>query len=157
MVILFPSVFGRTCSAYTGSHGEMDCKQLSTFNISQWTTCVRVEYVPIVTMGKYVCDNTTANYCNYHCMSEDHDILESTVYDDCSCSSSDGNINYNLPTQCYTPSGTECSWYNDCFHRKFDCNDTHIGDALEFATTFCNVYSKNFDFFQTMVNNGLMK
>ena len=49
-----------------------------------------------------------------------------------------------LPSECYSPSGTNCGWYENCLERKYQCRGTEDDYAMEFATKFCNLYNENF-------------
>ncbi|VDH90907.1 Hypothetical predicted protein [Mytilus galloprovincialis] len=103
------------------------------------------------TNGMFYCSDRTKTYCVFQCMFEQHDISYGTVYDDCKCNISQEytESNLTLPSQCYSPSGTDCSWYQHCLERKYQCNGTENNFAVKFATKFCNLYSRsNQDFSQ---------
>ncbi|XP_076088966.1 uncharacterized protein LOC143059366 [Mytilus galloprovincialis] len=146
IVIFLPVVLGGICSIYTGPHGKMECyESTSSYSKYQWGTCLLNEYIKTISHGRLSCSDSTATYCYYQCMIEVYSISTGVVYDDCVCSSGEeyNSTELSLPSQCYIPSGTDCSWYNDCFKKKFSCNDTHIEYALKFDTAFCNMYSLN--------------
>ncbi|XP_052079403.1 adhesion G protein-coupled receptor B1-like isoform X2 [Mytilus californianus] len=149
IVIFLPDVFGGICSIYTGPHGKMECyESTSSYSKYQWGTCLLNEYIKTISKGRLSCSDSTATYCYYQCMIEVYSISSGAVYDDCACSSGEEytDSELSLPSRCYIPSGTDCSWYKDCFKRQFSCNDTHIEYALEFDTAFCNLYSLNESF-----------
>ena len=59
------------------------------------------------------------------------------------------SIGSSISPQCYTPSGTDCSWYADCLEAKFPCRGTGAGYAIEYGTKFCKLYNRNMDMFSS--------
>ena len=82
-------------------------------------------------------------------MIELHDVELGSVYDNCKCENGQDYTEYNLtlPARWYSPLGVDCSWYRDCLERKSKCNGTKDDYAMAFATTFCNLYSQNYQDF----------
>lgn len=150
-ILFLPCVVGM-CDPKTGPSGTAECIQSFPFNNEyQWGTCITDDYLQKITNGMLNCMDRTTTYCVFQCMFEQHDISYGAVYDDCKCNNSQEytESNLTLPSQCYSPSGTDCSWYHHCLERKYKCNGTEDNFAVEFATKFCNLYSRsNQDFSQ---------
>lgn len=139
LVVFLPIAFGGICSRESGPSGLMICAHISGYdNNYQWGTCLSGKYLKTVTMGRFICADEKAYYCIFTCMTEVYGIWRGPIYDDCSCLSGEELTDFelSLPSQCYTPSGTDCVWYNDCFKRKSSCSDTTIYYAQLFAIFF---------------------
>ena len=39
-----------------------------------------------------------------------------------------------------SPSGSNCDWYRDCLEKKFPCEGTQDGYAIEYADKFCRMF-----------------
>ena len=129
------------CDPRTGPAGLSQCF-LSTpyYSKHQCGTCLTDTYIAQKSKGKYGCRDTTATYCYYQCMVESYEITEGPVYYDCLC---DQNVplpqpSEILPPSCYSPDGTDCSWYSSCLARMFDCTG-QAEYVIQYSEKACNV------------------
>ncbi|KAH3699741.1 uncharacterized protein LOC127860795 [Dreissena polymorpha] len=95
----------------------------------------------------------TATYCYYQCMLEVHDVNSGAVTDDCACEvDAPGGSNESMPTTtsirldptCYSPDGTQCSWYRNCLEKRFPCKELEQSYALDYGEKFCNLYTDHY-------------
>ncbi|VDI31811.1 Hypothetical predicted protein [Mytilus galloprovincialis] len=84
-------------------------------------------------------------------MAEVHSKDNGPVSPDCSCSYGEQHKESNLTLQprCYSPSGTDCTWYQDCLEEKYKCSGSKDEYAMTFATKFCNLYTEHYGKFTT--------
>ncbi|CAG2213220.1 unnamed protein product [Mytilus edulis] len=126
--------------------------QISRYNnMFQWGTCLTDEYIRTKTSEDWECEDRSATYCYFQCMDKVHNKNNGRVSLDCSCSDGDQyrESNLTLPARCYSPSGTDCTWYKDCLERKYECSKSNDDYAMAFATKFCNLYTKHYSRFST--------
>ncbi|CAC5406492.1 unnamed protein product [Mytilus coruscus] len=148
-ILFLPCVVGE-CDRDTGPCGVTECFLESLYyNEYQWGTCITNAYMQEKSAGKYSCRDRTSTYCYYQFMLELHEMESGLVYDDCKCEKGQEYTQYNLPlpSRCYSPSGSDCSWYQDCLENKCKCNGTEDDYAVAFATKFCNLYSQSYQDF----------
>ena len=55
----------------------------------------------------------------------------------------------NLPPHCFDPRGENCNWYRECLERRYQCEGTNHGYAIEYGEKFCNLYSMKYNDFTT--------
>ncbi|KAK3095318.1 hypothetical protein FSP39_013140 [Pinctada imbricata] len=72
-----------------------------------------------------------------------------SVYDDCKCSPGE-LMNLTLPSYCYSPTGSDCDWYEDCLEKQYSCENTEAADAIKFSKIFCDLYTDHFDKFSSI-------
>lgn len=77
-------------------------------------------------------------------MLDKYGIDEGPVYDDCLC---DANRPLPqppviLPPSCYSPDGTDCSWYSQCLARMYD-SPGQADYAIQYGEKFCQIYSQS--------------
>ena len=130
--------------------GGAECVLLSPYyNHSQWATCLTEDYIIRVSNQRHICRGRTA-ICWYQCMLEFYDIAQGPVHNDCRCSPGETTTEAptdNLPAHCYSPRGEDCSWYRECLERRYQCEGTDHGYAIEYAEKFCNLFSNNYNDF----------
>ena len=112
------------CDRQTGPAGVTECF-LGTpyYSEFQCGTCLTNAYIMQKSGGKHICRDNAA-YCYYQCMIETFNIAEGPVYEGCSCVEGEplpqpANI---LPADCYSPDGTDCSWYGRCLAARYPCS-----------------------------------
>ncbi|XP_071129974.1 uncharacterized protein [Mytilus edulis] len=139
------------CNYTSGPSGDTDCIQWPNYYTYQWSTCVTDEYMRAKTNNRWECKDRTVVYCYFQCMAEVHDENIGPVSPDCSCSDGEQHkvSNLTLPTRCYSPSGSDCTWYQDCLERKYKCSESKDDYAMAFATKFCNLYTEHYGKFTT--------
>ena len=142
------SALGSSCNRDTGPSGTIECIRIPRYNDEyQWATCLTDTYIEAKSSGKHVCEDQSATFCYYQCMLEIHDANSGPVDKEC-CACQYGEeytqSDLILPSECYSPSGTNCGWYENCLERKYQCRGTEDGYAMEFATKFCNLYNEHF-------------
>lgn len=62
-------------------------------------------------------------------MQEYYDLSAGEIYSDCRCQTEELNkVDKNRPMlsdSCYKPSGSDCSWFDDCFSKRYpNCSET---------------------------------
>jgi len=142
------SALGSSCNRDTGPSGIIECIQIPRYNNEyQWATCLTDTYIKAKSSGKHVCEDQSVTFCYYHCMLEIHDANSGPVDKEC-CACQYGEeytqSDLTLPSECYSPSGTNCGWYENCLEKKYQCRGTDDDYAMEYATKFCNLYKENF-------------
>ena len=126
-LVIFSSLFQLSfsdCDRRTGPAGVTECF-LGTpyYSAFQCGTCLTNAYIIQKSGGRHIC-RENASYCYYQCMIETYNIAEGPVYDGCSCvegrslPQADAAI---LPADCFSPDGTDCSWYGRCLAARFPC------------------------------------
>ena len=142
------SVLGSSCNRNVGPSGTIECTRIKRYNNEyQWATCLTDTYIEAKSSGRHVCEDESATFCYYQCMLEIYDVNSGPVDKEC-CACQYGEkytqSDLTLPSECYSPSGTNCGWYENCLERKYQCRGTEDDYAMEFATKFCNLYNENF-------------
>jgi hypothetical protein len=142
------SVLGSSCNRNVGPSGTIECTRIKRYNNEyQWATCLTDTYIEAKSSGRHVCEDESATFCYYQCMLEIYDVNSGPVDKEC-CACQYGEkytqSDLTLPSECYSPSGTNCGWYENCLERKYQCRGTEDDYAMEFATQFCNLYNENF-------------
>jgi hypothetical protein len=158
LVILDLSLFCMAGSVYdcdpdVGPAGVNQCVLLNpNYNNYQWATCLTNSYIQRISGGLYECENKLATYCWYQCMLETYGSEGPQVSGVCLCSKSATTVaspaaRSTLSPSCYSPDGSDCSWYANCLEALYPCSGTSAGYAVEYATHFCQLYQQNFDMF----------
>ncbi|OWF47952.1 hypothetical protein KP79_PYT17968 [Mizuhopecten yessoensis] len=139
------TVSGR-CSAYDGL-GDTECLKLGHYDGYQWATCLTDTYIEAKSHQTKGCQDNSY-YCYYQCMCEVYDDCDGpNVRDLCSCDPNTAVANHNtqsltpLPSRCFSPSGTDCSWYKDCLQKRYPCPGSSASNALTLAKNFCDLYN----------------
>ena len=155
------SALGSSCNKRTGPSGTIECIQIPRYNNEyQWATCLTDTYIKVKSSGKHVCEDQRAIFCYYQCMLEIYDATSGPVDKEC-CTCQDGQeytqSDLTLPSECYSPSGTDCEWYENCLEKKYKCSGTDDDYAIAYATKFCELFNKHFAKFtvegQTWLNS----
>ena len=130
--------------------GEAECVLLSPYyHRYQWATCLTEDYVMRASNQRHYCRGR-ATVCWYQCMLELHELDQGPVYNDCRCSPSETTTEAptdNLHPHCYSPRGEDCSWYRECLERRYQCQGTDDGYAIEYAEKFCNLFADSYNDF----------
>ena len=154
------SALGSSCNRNTGPSGTIECIQIPRYNNEyQWATCLTDTYIKVKSSGKHVCADSSSTFCYYQCMIEIYDANSGPVDKEC-CACQYGQeytqSDLKLPSECYSPSGTNCEWYENCLEKKYQCSGTDDDYAMEYAIKFCNLYDEHVAEFsiegQTWVN-----
>ena len=134
----------------TGPPGLNRCVLLAEYyNSYQWATCLTDQYIEAKTGKRFHCQIRTAVYCWYQCMVEAYESMGPNVTGVCACNPNDtaratvAPSGVTLPPDCFSPNGTDCTWYSRCLEAKYPCAGTSAGFAVEYATAFCALYSKH--------------
>lgn len=133
--------------------GGTECVLLTPYySRYQWATCLTEDYIIRVSNQRHYCRDSSAVICWYQCMLEFHELDQGPVYNDCRCSPGETTTEAptdNLPPHCYSPRGEDCSWYRECLERRYQCEGTNHGYAIEYAEKFCNLFSNNYNDFRS--------
>lgn len=137
------------CDSSTGPSGVIECVKLSNpyYNDYQWATCLTNAYIKEKTKNKFQCVYSSATYCWYQCMVEFHEISSGSVYDDCKCTTAQNVTKPPIPDYCFSPDGTDCSWYKNCVNVRYPCPEDNY--AIEYAQKFCDLYAQNYEIFSS--------
>lgn len=155
MVVAVELVSG-DCNRNTGPAGTYECVLLPPYYSKyQWSTCLTDEYIQWFSKKAHHCRDRTTVYCWYQCMIETHDLEKGPVYDDCACgpdaptggTTQPTVMTTAIPEWCFSPSGTECSWYRECLEKRYPCKETGNSYALDYAEKFCNLYVQHYSEF----------
>ena len=133
------------CDPHTGPAGLTKCfLETPYYSKHQCGTCLTDVYIRQRSVGKQHCRDRTRTYCYYQCMIEKYGLDRGPVYDDCLCdaNSSLAQPSVILPAYCYSPAGTECSWYRECLARMFPCTG-QAEYAISYGEQFCNLYEQS--------------
>ncbi|CAC5415398.1 unnamed protein product [Mytilus coruscus] len=152
LIVFHVSSVHAQCSKYSGPSGTIECIQISRYNNEyQWATCLTDTYIKAKSGTEHECIDRTATYCYYQCMLELYDVNSGPVEGCCKCQQGQEytSTDLTLPSSCYSPSGTDCGWYENCLEKKYKCKGTDDDYALEFATKFCNLYNEHFSSFSS--------
>ena len=141
--VIFSAVSGTPgCDPDTGPAGLTHCfLQTPDYTEHQYATCLSDAYIRQKSRGRHECRNRTSAYCYYHCMLERHNLDKGPVYDDCLCYASRTQPSLILPTVCYYPTGTDCSWYRRCLAKMFNCSGSRAEYAISFGEKMCSLYT----------------
>lgn len=141
------------CSPYNGPASDAKCVSFPSFNNeSQWASCLTDAYVKEKSEGKHGCDQGRT-YCYYQCMCELYDKCDGgSVKSDCACvpSSNPHAVHLasrpipSLPAWCFSPSGSRCSWYEECLEQRHRCENTDAVNVITYAKKFCDLNSGNY-------------
>ncbi|XP_025087838.1 uncharacterized protein LOC112560292 isoform X1 [Pomacea canaliculata] len=153
LMIQYPRIANAVCSSYAGPAGSYDCYLSSHYTGYQWGTCVTDDYLTQKSKGMYACRDWTT-YCYFQCMLELHGVLSGNVTADCACDPQQSTVSPNsyhttLSPKCYSPSGTDCSWYSNCLEKKFPCASGSDDYGIAYGEKFCNAYSSNYNTFSS--------
>ena len=123
------------CDRQSGPAGVTECF-LGTpyYSAFQCGTCLTNAYIIQKSGGQHICrDNAT--YCYYQCMIETFNIAEGPVYEGCACVEGQPlpQASSILPADCYSPDGTDCSWYGRCLAARYPCSG-HQASAVSFTS-----------------------
>lgn len=144
-----------TCSGNGGPAGSSECVAVPQYNNQyQWATCVTDSYIRQKSWDRHQCENQTDTYCYYECMCESFDTCTGpTVNHVCACHPHDTagltRPQSTLPPRCFSPSGDQCSWYQDCLERRHPCEGTDAAYAITYAKKICDLYSDHYDRFSS--------
>ncbi|WAR31920.1 hypothetical protein MAR_034462, partial [Mya arenaria] len=71
------------------------------------------------------------------------------VNEDCSCRPGYALHSTEAPLSawCYSPDGTECSWYRTCLEKRYPCSGSEASYALDYGDKFCSLYTQNYNGF----------
>lgn len=123
--------------------GKAECIRVGRYSGWQWSTCVSDLYIRQKSKGRHGCEGEKTR-CVYQCMLEIHDLNSGEVRSPCTCSSTDQPTAENrltkLPSWCFSPSGTECGWYNTCLCERYNCDKGFSTEVVAFAEQFCRLY-----------------
>ncbi|XP_045175878.1 uncharacterized protein LOC123536618 [Mercenaria mercenaria] len=147
--------FARGDCNSNGDLGSYECVPLEPYyHKHQWATCLTDQYIQTYSKGKHIC-MFHATYCWYQCMLEVHNIEDGPVYNDCACGpDAPPNVTTQptvvtpaIPDWCFSPSGTECSWYRNCLEKRYPCKEEGNSYAIDYAEKFCNLYQIHYSEF----------
>ena len=141
------------CNKRYGPAGQTNCVLLSPYYQEyQCATCLTNSYIQLKSGGRHHCRDTTSTYCWYQCQIELFGNDAGEVNEKCRCKTGEtpSSSKTPLPTTCYSPSGTDCEWYQDCLERRFSCVGTSADYAIKYATHFCAAYGRNYDQFSPL-------
>ena len=126
--------------------GTVFCIYIPGYTKSQWTTCLTDAYIREKSKQQHLCADRTATYCHYQCMVETHGQNHGIVYSDCQCDPNERkpvSTAAPLPNWCFSPNGSDCSWYRQCLKQRYPCEEKDGEDyAIEYAHKFCELYAK---------------
>ena len=132
--------------------GGAECIFSSYYYRYQWATCLTEDYIIRISNERHICSGRVA-MCWYQCMLELYELDQGPVYNDCRCSPGEtateaptDNL-HSLQPHCYSPRGEDCSWYRECLERRYQCQGTDDGYAIEYAEKFCNLFANNYNDF----------
>lgn len=126
-LLLIAMLAGRgfsSCDANVGPAGQAECILGTPYYFQyQCGTCLSNAYIVQKSAGKAHCRDPSATYCYYQCMLESYDLDSGPVYDDCSCDAGQPipQPSVILPADCYSPDGSDCTWYSRCLATRFPC------------------------------------
>jgi len=145
LVVVFMTVNGELgCDPDTGPAGLTECFLETPYYVKyQCGTCLTDDYIRQRSRGRHHCRDITATYCYYPCMLEKYGLDRGPVYDDCLCNASVPlpQPPVILPPGCYTPGGTNCSWYRQCLHAMFPNCTGQAEYAISYGEKICNLYT----------------
>ena len=119
------------CNSDVVGVGEEECILASPYyNHSQWSTCLTGDYVMHASNQRRYCPRR-ATVCWYQCMLEFHEHDRGPVKNYCFCASRETVPSENLPLHCYSPRGEDCNWYRECLERRYQCEGTDYGYAID--------------------------
>ena len=113
----------------------------------QCATCLTNAYIRLKSGDRHQCRNRAATYCWYQCQLELFGNDKGVVNEKCRCKAgeSPSSSKTPLPSSCYSPTGSDCKWYQDCLERRFPCAGTSAHYTVKYATHFCSAYNRSYD------------
>ncbi|XP_045174254.2 uncharacterized protein LOC123535605 [Mercenaria mercenaria] len=156
LVLILIGIARGDCDRNVGPAGSNECVLLEPYYSKyQWATCLTDQYIRTYSKGAHQCRDTSRTYCWYQCMVEVHSLGEGPVYDGCACGADAPRnvttqptvVTSAIPDWCFSPSGTECSWYRDCLEKRYPCEEQGSSYALDYAEKFCNLYQIHYSEF----------
>lgn len=133
-----------SCNWLFGPAGPVTCIKISGYLDYQWATCLTNRYIKQKSNGNHECRSSVASYCYYQCMVEVYSKNDGFVYPKCRCDPKGRQVSTpTLPAKCFSPDGTDCSWYQQCLKKRYPCVERE-GDeyAIKFGEEFCQLYTK---------------
>jgi len=126
------------CDRRKGPAGVTECF-LGTPFYSQFQcgTCLTNAYIMQKSGGRHIC-RENASFCYYQCMIETFNVAEGPVYEGCSCEEGQPlpQTDSFLPADCFSPDGTDCSWYGRCLAARFPCIGHQASDSVAYRRYF---------------------
>lgn len=141
-------IFFATPQAHCCNHtslGNTTCVRISRYIGEQWSTCVTDLYIQQKSKGRHGCPKGQI-ICIYQCMLEIHGENSGKVSTPCACSTSDElktepsksfKPTIVLPSWCFSPTGTDCSWFKTCIGQRYSCKGKFRGEVVEFGEELC--------------------
>ena len=142
------------CNKTFGPGGQTECILSSRYQEYQCATCLTNAYIELKSGGRHHCDNKTP-YCLYECQKELFGKDEGVVDEKCRCKVNEtrSSRKTSLPPSCYSPTGTDCHWYQDCLQRQFSCSGTSADYSIKYAAHFCAAYGSTYFKISTLGKN----
>ena len=140
------------CNKHYGPAGQTNFVLLRPYYQEyQCATCLTNSYIQLKSARRDQCRDTTATYCWYQCQIELFGNDAGEVNEKCRCKADEtpSSSKNPLPTTCYSPSGTDCEWYQDCLERRFPCVGTSADYVMKYAAHFCAAYGRNYNQFSS--------
>ena len=131
------------CDRTTGPAGRFGCIQASRYTgRKQYANCLSDAYIRQKSKDQHQCADSTRDYCWYQCMLEVHNKEYVETTDDCACEDGDQRTQppTDLPEKCYSPDGSDCSWYGECLEQRHKCSSTPDDYGIVYADKFCRLY-----------------
>ncbi|XP_060602095.1 uncharacterized protein LOC132755268 [Ruditapes philippinarum] len=153
------------CDRSDGPSGSTACVLLTPYyNKYQWATCLTDTYIKVFSEGNHMCRDSLTKYCWYQVMAIGYvkiwmKFLETRpVYDNCTCGPDAPKkvttqrpvVTSAIPDWCFSPSGSDCSWYKECLEARYPCKEQGDSYALDYAGKFCNLYQDHYQEFNTI-------
>ena len=128
LLSLLVAVVHPDCDRRSGPAGVTECfLGLPYYSQYQCGTCLTNAYIIQKSGGRHICRDN-ASYCYYQCMIETYSVAEGPVYEGCSCVEGEPlpQADSILPADCYSPDGTDCSWYSRCLAARYPCSGHQV-------------------------------
>lgn len=133
--------------------GSVFCVRSYSYYDWQWATCLTDAYIRLKSKQTHRCVDRTATYCYYQCMLESHGRESGYVYSDCRCNQYENppsTPSSPLPSWCYSPDRTKCTWYQQCLKQRYSCNENGDKDyGIKYAETFCKLYTNHYSWYSS--------
>ncbi len=128
----------RAESGFRGNCSELGSDFVKCFPgpPNYWSSCVSNSYVQIHSGNDTKMCPDNQPYCEYTCQEE------GILTDDCGCGEPGNHtmLTSDIPSRCYDPMGSNCSWYADCLQAQHPCNQTTGNPyALPHGEHYCNL------------------
>ncbi|KAH3771531.1 uncharacterized protein LOC127845861 [Dreissena polymorpha] len=111
----------------------------------QWQTCVRSSYLSAASNGTRICA-AGQGLCAYKCQDElmdvhkEFDVEKADVTEACRCDPNAVMVNATtLPAKCFTPTGIDCTWHDECVQSKFKCDWANMKWS-KLASSMCQLF-----------------